>query len=164
MKPPPDVESWFASRGWEVFPFQRESWTAYLAGESGLIHSTTGTGKTYAAFLGPVIEALGEPTVAKPPLRVLWVTPMRALAKDTAKALEAPLEALGLGWDVGLRTGDTHYRPPFADGKAFSTRGFSMRLAARLRQAFEGIAGVFGRPSGRASAEPFPGPGTSLRN
>lgn len=40
-------------------------------------------------------------------LRVLWITPMRALAADTLNALAAPLGALGLSWRVGLRTGDT---------------------------------------------------------
>ncbi|MFQ3678465.1 MAG: hypothetical protein SNJ74_11045, partial [Fimbriimonadaceae bacterium] len=46
------VESWFASRGWEPLPFQREVWTAIGAGRSGLLHSGTGTGKTLAVWLG----------------------------------------------------------------------------------------------------------------
>jgi len=100
--------AWFAARGWKPFPFQREAWAAYRAGESGLIHASTGTGKTYAAFLGPVFEALDEPaTATPPPLRVLWITPLRALSGDTALSLESPLAPLGLNWDVGTRTGDT---------------------------------------------------------
>ena len=99
---------WFARRGWKPFPFQREAWAAYRAGESGLIHASTGTGKTYAAFLGSVLEALaGTPSAQPPPLRVLWITPLRALSGDTALSLEAPLAPLGLNWDVGTRTGDT---------------------------------------------------------
>ncbi|MEO7909331.1 MAG: hypothetical protein ABIV47_06740, partial [Roseiflexaceae bacterium] len=47
---------WFAQRGWQPFAFQREVWEAYLHGESGLIHAATGTGKTYAAWLGPLLE------------------------------------------------------------------------------------------------------------
>lgn len=54
------VQEWFKSRGWKVFPFQKEVWSAYLNGESGLVHATTGTGKTLAAWFGPVIEALAE--------------------------------------------------------------------------------------------------------
>lgn len=42
-----------------------------------------------------------------PPLTVLWLTPMRALAADTAQALSAPLAELGLDWSVGVRTADT---------------------------------------------------------
>jgi ATP-dependent Lhr-like helicase len=102
------VEEWFAARGWAPFAFQREVWAAYLRGESGLIHAATGTGKTYAAWLGPLIEALAE-AGRRPPaaLRVLWVTPLRALAADTAGALGAPLRDLGLPWTVETRTGDT---------------------------------------------------------
>lgn len=102
------IETWFAQRGWSPFPFQREVWAAYLNGESGLIHATTGTGKTYAAWIGPLIEALAEdPSTTPPPLRVLWITPLRALAADTEKALRAPLDDLGLPWTLETRTGDT---------------------------------------------------------
>jgi len=97
-----------ASHGWKPFDFQREAWAAYHNGESGLIHAMTGTGKTYAAYLGPVLEALGEePPTKPPPLRVLWITPLRALSRDTSLALEAPLAPIGLNWDVGTRTADT---------------------------------------------------------
>lgn len=104
---------WFARRGWSPFAFQEEAWAAYRAGESGLVHASTGTGKTYAAFLGSVLEALDEEPLAErasrepPSVRVLWVTPLRALSADTALALEAPLRPLGLNWDVGTRTADT---------------------------------------------------------
>src|SRR4051812_47488327 len=47
------VREWFASEGWKPFEFQEEVWRAYLKGESGLIHAATGTGKTYAAWMGP---------------------------------------------------------------------------------------------------------------
>ena len=53
-------DDWFASRGWSPFEFQREVWDAYRAGESGLIHAATGTGKTLAAWGGPVTEWLEE--------------------------------------------------------------------------------------------------------
>ena len=99
---------WFAGRGWTPFDFQHEAWASYADGESGLIHASTGTGKTYAAYFGPLLEALGEvQPVEPPPLRVLWLTPLRALSSDTAASLAAPLAPLGLNWDVGLRTGDT---------------------------------------------------------
>lgn len=107
------VSAWFKSRGWTVFDFQREAWQAYLDGRDGLIHSPTGTGKTYAAWLGPVLERLAEPLVKpakghKPdPIRVVWITPLRALANDTAKSLQDSADALGLPWTVETRTGDT---------------------------------------------------------
>ena len=101
------LEAWFAASGWRAFDFQREVWAAYAAGESGLIHSATGTGKTLAAFLGPVAEAIEEGAEKAPPLRVLWITPMRALAGDTVQSLAKAVAATGLSWTVGIRTGDT---------------------------------------------------------
>ncbi len=102
------IEDWFAAQGWEPFAFQYEVWQSYLNGESGLIHAPTGTGKTYAAWLGPLLEwmAAGEPETA-PGLRVLWLTPMRALAADTVAALSRPLADMGIPWTVEKRTGDT---------------------------------------------------------
>ncbi|MBA2626693.1 MAG: ligase-associated DNA damage response DEXH box helicase [Gemmatimonadales bacterium] len=111
------MRGWFAEHGWTPFAFQEEVWEAYLRGESGLIHAATGTGKTYAAWLGAVMEWLRDyPAFAgrraparasAPPLRVLWITPLRALAADTEDALRAPLEDLGLPWTLETRTGDT---------------------------------------------------------
>jgi ATP-dependent Lhr-like helicase len=106
------VREWFAVEGWEAFPFQEEVWRGYLKGESGLVHAATGTGKTYAAWMGPILEWLTNYGSRRPhgpsaPLSVLWITPLRALAADTEAALRAPVEDLGLPWTVESRTGDT---------------------------------------------------------
>ena len=81
------------------------------AGRSGLLHATTGSGKTYAVWFGAIgrSRALGVPLRAThpPPFGVLWITPMRALAADTRRALQAPLDDAGTGWTLGARTGDT---------------------------------------------------------
>ena len=98
----PALEAWFAARGWEAFDFQRQVWAAMAAGRSGLLHATTGSGKTYAVWLGALQRARTASAV-----QVLWLTPMRALAADTARALQHPLPALAPHWTVGLRTGDT---------------------------------------------------------
>lgn len=98
-----DANAWFAARGWAPFAFQRDVWAAMSRGESGLLHATTGSGKTYAVWMGVLDRA--EPGRAG--LQALWLTPMRALAADTAKALEAPLAERAPDWTVGLRTGDT---------------------------------------------------------
>ena len=100
---------WFASRGWEAFPFQREVWRAWLEGRSGLLHAPTGQGKTLAVWGGPLLEGLqglGRGT-AEGGLRVLWITPLRALSADTVGSLKEPLAGLGLDWRVEERTGDT---------------------------------------------------------
>ena len=106
-------ERWFAGRGWQPFAFQREVWAAMVEGRSGLLHATTGSGKTYAVWFGALDRArrlaggAPKPASSAPPLGVLWLTPMRALAADSARAMKAPLDDLGLGWTVGIRTGDT---------------------------------------------------------
>ncbi len=103
-------DAWFAGRGWTPFDFQRRVWAAMAAGASGLLHATTGSGKTHAVWLGALQRAgaLGIDTHGRtPPLGVLWITPMRALAADTVRALHEPLAELAPAWTVGLRTGDT---------------------------------------------------------
>jgi ATP-dependent Lhr-like helicase len=118
------LDEWFATRGWQPFTFQREVWTAYRAGESGLVHAATGTGKTLAAWGGaldewfaeePARSAAAAPDAKQkaprrdrsPALRVLWVTPLRALAADTEQALREPLVDVGIPWTLESRTGDT---------------------------------------------------------
>src|SRR5690606_27094563 len=106
---------WFAAQGWRPAPFQREAWRRYRRGESGLLVTPTGSGKTLAALGGPLLEALAEPPRAPrkrgqaagtPRTRLLWITPLRALANDTVRALRVPIDALGLDWVVAMRTGD----------------------------------------------------------
>jgi len=100
-----NAQAWFAARGWQPHAFQREVWQALADGKSGLLHATTGSGKTLAVWLGALARARPGPG-----LQVLWLTPMRALAADTTKALQEPLPAFrrqAPGWAVGQRTGDT---------------------------------------------------------
>lgn len=108
------VDRYFASVGWKPFRFQRSAWRAYRDGCSGLVHSATGTGKTLAVWMGPILHWLGKnPDRAKwnpkrpPPLRVLWITPLRALAGDTESSLRAPIDEIGLPWSLETRTGDS---------------------------------------------------------
>jgi ATP-dependent helicase Lhr and Lhr-like helicase len=124
---PRSVERWFAERGWQPFDFQREVWQAVAEGRSGLLHATTGAGKTYAVWLG-ALQAFADSAIAAgptesaapttrtpttrtpsiaPPLTVLWITPMRALAADTLAALQDTLPALAPHWSAGARSGDT---------------------------------------------------------
>src|SRR5690606_26792936 len=116
-----EAGEWFAARSWTPFAFQREVWAAYLGGESGLIHAATGTGKTLAAWIGPLMEWGAErhgalSTIERPArtrrsyapaLRVLWLTPLRALAADTRAALVEVQAELAPEWTVETRTGDT---------------------------------------------------------
>jgi len=99
------ARAWFASRGQRPFDFQESMWRAYWAGESGLLNATTGTGKTLAAWMGPLLEPETERNAHG--IRLLWITPLRALARDLERALQEPLTFLGSSWRVEQRTGDT---------------------------------------------------------
>ncbi len=111
---------WFGTRGWKPAPFQREVWRRYLRGESGLLVTPTGSGKTLAMIGGPLLQALAEQpqpaqkkrriTASDARIRVLWITPLRALANDTVRALQEPIAGLGLPWVVAMRTGDASAR------------------------------------------------------
>lgn len=110
---------WFSRHldrsGKTPFPFQIQVWQAYLQGESGLIHAPTGSGKTLAALGGPVIERYIEPVSRSGPrsrehsdrFRLIWITPMRALATDTAHAISELIQDLGFPWSVEVRSSDT---------------------------------------------------------
>ena len=106
------VTALFKKNGWTPFPFQKKAWSAYAKGQSGLIHAPTGTGKTYAAWAGPLIEWMEEHAGKQlpkraPGLRVLWITPLRALVKDTTRSLQQLVDGLDLPWTIEERTGDT---------------------------------------------------------
>ncbi len=98
-------EAWFSSRGWEPFDFQRQVWSAMAEGESGLLHAPTGMGKTLAVWLGALARLSVQP--AAKGVQVVWITPLRALAGDTAKALQEPLTEIAPDIKVQIRTGDT---------------------------------------------------------
>ncbi len=123
------LDAWFAAQGWKPFTFQCEVWKALAAGQSGLLHATTGAGKTYAVWLGALMAFMtpadrprkAAASTRKPvaaPLTVLWITPMRALAADTLRALQQALDVLNAAqlddgstvfsrWSIGARSGDT---------------------------------------------------------
>jgi len=96
------LRGWFAGRGWTPMAFQEATWAAFLRGESGILQVPTGAGKTYGAYLGPLAElAAGNGGM------ILYLSPLRAMARDVEAALKAPVEALGLPLRVEGRTGDT---------------------------------------------------------
>ncbi len=104
---PPSVKNFFLQKSLKPSSFQQQAWDAYLKGYSGLIHAPTGTGKTLAACLGPFIENLNNFSTATSGPRIIWITPMRALASDTEKSLRQICEGIGLSWEIKRRTADT---------------------------------------------------------
>jgi ATP-dependent Lhr-like helicase len=106
------IDEWLLSKQLTPFLFQKQSWQHIIDGDSGLVNAPTGCGKTYAVFLGAVIDFINEhisdyATKKNNGLQLLWITPLRALAKDIGRAMEEVIEELGMQWKVGIRNGDT---------------------------------------------------------
>lgn len=105
------IEKWLSKKGLSAFPFQEETWAKILNGYSGLVNAPTGCGKTFSVFLGALIQFINEhPNELHKKnngLQLLWITPLRALAKDLGRAMEAVLSETGIEWGVGIRNGDT---------------------------------------------------------
>jgi ATP-dependent Lhr-like helicase len=96
--------SWFLSKNWTVFPFQQEAWNNYLDGKSGIVNAPTGSGKTYSLLIPAILEGLNKKSDK---LQVIWITPIRALAKEIYFAADRAIKGLNSDWRVELRTGDT---------------------------------------------------------
>jgi len=106
------INEWLESKGFHPFAFQEESWQYILEGRSGLVNAPTGCGKTFSVFLGAVIDFINHhpsdyQKKSKNGLRLLWVTPLRALAADIGRAMEEVIADLGMNWKIGIRNGDT---------------------------------------------------------
>jgi ATP-dependent Lhr-like helicase len=104
------VINWLKLTKKKPFDFQKEAWQYYTDGYSGIVNAPTGFGKTFSLFLAVVIEGLNEERAKKDSknrLRLIWITPLRSLAKDIARAMSETLAELELDWQVGVRNGDT---------------------------------------------------------
>ncbi|MDQ1725896.1 MAG: ATP-dependent helicase Lhr and Lhr-like helicase, partial [Frankiaceae bacterium] len=113
------TRAWFASSFAEPTPAQAQAWSAISAGKHSLVVAPTGSGKTLAAFLWALDRLAAEPPPDDPKqrCRVLYVSPLKALAVDVERNLRAPLNGIRqaaqrLGQpvpdiSVDVRSGDT---------------------------------------------------------
>ena len=106
------INNWLAAKGHHPFLFQEQTWQEIILGKSGLVNAPTGCGKTFSVFLGAVIDFINQhpdtyQTQIKSGLQLIWITPLRALAKDIGRAMEEVILELGMNWKVGIRNGDT---------------------------------------------------------
>lgn len=106
------INNWLGEKDLKPFKFQEDAWKAYLQGKSGIVNAPTGFGKTFSLFLGAVIAWIDAhpkdyTRKTKNGLQLLWITPLRALAKDLGRAMETALQELNVPWQVGIRSGDT---------------------------------------------------------
>ncbi|MEO8109624.1 MAG: ligase-associated DNA damage response DEXH box helicase [Ginsengibacter sp.] len=106
------ISEWLTAKGYTPFSFQQETWQHIIDKKSGLVNAPTGCGKTFSVFLGAIIDFINKhpknyKTKNKNNLQLLWITPLRALAKDIGRAMEEVVDELGMNWKIGIRNGDT---------------------------------------------------------
>lgn len=105
------ASAWFKTQKWKPFPFQKETWKAFLDGKNGLLNAPTGSGKTYALWIPVVLDYIHNnpdyKTKHKKGLKAIWITPLRALSVEIAQAASRFAEGMGTQLEVGIRTGDT---------------------------------------------------------
>lgn len=124
------TRTWFSGAFEGPTAAQAGAWDAIASGEHALVVAPTGSGKTLAAFLAAIDRLLTEPTPEDPAhrCRVLYVSPLKALAADVERNLRSPLVGIGAAAAaqglapadvrVGVRTGDT----PANERRTFGTR------------------------------------------
>ena len=106
------IKQWLDKQQRKPFTFQEQTWESIINSQSGLVNAPTGFGKTYSVFLGALIQFINDNpkdflTKKNNGLQLLWITPLRALAKDIERAMLEVVEELGLAWKIGSRNGDT---------------------------------------------------------
>jgi ATP-dependent helicase Lhr and Lhr-like helicase len=107
----PQTRAWFERAFAAPTPAQAAAWPAIAAGENVLLSAPTGSGKTLAAFLWALDRLSGEAVADAKGTRVVYISPLKALAYDIERNLRAPLRGIGAqDVRVGIRTGDTPQR------------------------------------------------------
>lgn len=105
------ADDWFSTQSWKPFPFQKQTWTAFLQGKNGLLNAPTGSGKTYALWIPIVLDCIQKnpdfKTKHKTGLKAIWITPLRALSVEIKQAAERILTDWDVPMTVGIRSGDT---------------------------------------------------------
>src|SRR3954463_2697588 len=103
----PPVREWFEGAFEAPTPAQEQAWPAIASGEHVLISAPTGAGKTLAAFMWAIARLAAEPRPEGVGIRVVYVSPLKALSYDVERNLRAPLRGVGSDVTVAVRTGDT---------------------------------------------------------
>lgn len=110
---PQIFQDWFAERGWQPRAHQLDLLARAHSGQSTLLIAPTGAGKTLAGFLPSLIDLYREDGLRRKPgmaffgPHTLYISPLKALAVDIARNLEAPIREMDLPVTVETRTGDT---------------------------------------------------------
>jgi ATP-dependent Lhr-like helicase len=116
------AEDYFQQQGWTAFPFQKQTWDAFISGKNGLLNAPTGSGKTYALWVAIVLNYIKSnpdyKTKNKKGLKAIWITPLRSLSQEIAQTSQKFVDGIGLPFTVGIRSGDTSTKERAAQKKS----------------------------------------------
>ncbi len=148
------VQEWFRQTLGEPTPVQRQGWPAIAAGQNTLLLAPTGSGKTLAAFLA-CLDGLWRQAPLPRGLRILYISPLKALNNDIYRNLKIPLEGIAAAAralnmplpniEVAIRTGDTPAgerarllrRPPHV--LITTPESLHLLLTSRARETLRGV-------------------------
>lgn len=141
------AENWFRDQRWEPFPFQKDSWKAFLDGKHGLLNAPTGSGKTYALWFPIVLNYIRQNpdylTRHKKGLKAIWITPLRALSLEIRQSAERVTRDLGTSLTVGIRSGDTSTAERNRQKKEMPDLLITTPESLQLLLATKGYAAIF---------------------
>jgi ATP-dependent Lhr-like helicase len=100
------IENFYSNKGWQFQSFQQACFKAIYRNENGLLNAPTGSGKTLAVWL-PLLKKIADTHPKISGIKIIWITPIRALANDLQNALQQAAKDLHINWRIEARTGDT---------------------------------------------------------
>jgi len=141
------VRRWFEASFEGPTPAQAGGWEAISSGEHALICAPTGSGKTLASFLWG-IDKLARADDLGTGVKLVYVSPLKALSYDIERNLRAPLRGIGADISVGLRTGDTSQKERRAMAKEppdiliTTPESLYLMLSSSVREILTGVEAV----------------------
>src|SRR5690606_3941549 len=97
------ITNWLADQSKTPFSFQKQTWNYYHEKYNGLVIAVTDFGKTFSVLLAVVIDNMNHPERNSSGLKLLWITPVRSVAEDLAKAMQGAVGSIGLDWIIEVR-------------------------------------------------------------
>ncbi|TLF45326.1 ligase-associated DNA damage response DEXH box helicase [Maribacter aurantiacus] len=141
------AENWFEQQSWSPFPFQKDTWKAFLQGKNGLLNAPTGSGKTYALWFPIVLNYIKQnpdyKSKHKKGLKAIWITPLRALSQEIRQSAERVVTDLETQMTVGIRSGDTTTKTRAAQKKQMPDLLITTPESLQLLLATKGYDKIF---------------------
>ncbi|HVV91024.1 MAG TPA: DEAD/DEAH box helicase, partial [Solirubrobacterales bacterium] len=141
------VRRWFEASFEGPTPAQAGGWAAISGGDNALICAPTGSGKTLASFLWGIDRLAREPELGTG-VKLVYISPLKALSYDIERNLRAPLRGIGADIAVGLRTGDTSQKDRRAMAKTppdiliTTPESLYLMMSSSVREILTGVEAV----------------------